>query len=98
MEENYGLLFRFANILFEGKAANWYWRYQRSVTFIKWSALRSALRAQYEGVRSDINYREVIQDRKQSPGKKFDCLLLELSGKLTQPLTEEIIVEVVRRN
>lgn len=101
LQGNFDLLCRNASSLFEGKAADWFWRYHRSVSFVSWSDLCRALRQQYSDSRSDVDIRELKRDRKQKPGELFDKFydsVVELTDRLKEPLSSDMLVEILRRN
>ncbi|KAI8124706.1 hypothetical protein CVS40_5146 [Lucilia cuprina] len=98
---NFDLLCKNASALFEGKASDWYWRYHKTVREIKWTDLCLALRRQFRDTRTDMDYRELIRDRKQKPGESFDTFydsILELVDHLDQPIAESLMIEILRRN
>lgn len=101
LQGDFDLLCRNASSLFEGKAADWFWRYHRSVPVVSWQELCRALRQQYSDSRTDIDIRELIRDRKQNRGESFDVFyesIVELTDRLKEPLSETMLVEVLRRN
>ncbi|KAI8115044.1 hypothetical protein CVS40_12674 [Lucilia cuprina] len=98
---NLDLLCRNASVLFDGKASNWFWRYHKSVREIKWPDLCLSLRRQFKDTRTDMDYRELIRDRKQKIGESFDAFydsILELVDHLEQPIPELSMIEILRRN
>lgn len=98
---NFDVLCRNASALFEGKASDWYWRYHKTVREITWADLCLSLRRQFKDTRTDMDYRELIRDRKQKPGESFDTFydsILELVDHLDQPIRETLMIEIVRRN
>lgn len=101
LQGDFDLLCRNASSLFEGKAADWFWRYHRSVPLVSWSDLCRALRQQYSDSRSDVDIRELIRDRKQKLGESFDNFhdsVVELTDRLKEPLSNGMLVEILRRN
>lgn len=101
LQGDFDLLCRNVSSLFEGKAADWFWRYHRSVSSVSWNDLCRALRQQYSDSRSDIDIRELIRDRKQKPGESFDNFyesVVELTDRLKEPLSSGMLVEILRRN
>lgn len=101
LQGDYDLLCRNASSLFEGKAADWFWRYHRSVSSVSWRDLCRALRQQYGDSRTDVDIRELIRDRKQKNGENFDSFfesVVELTDRLKQPLSDDTLVEILRRN
>lgn len=101
LQGDFDLLCRNASSLFESKAADWFWRYHRSVDTVSWNALCRALRQQYSDSRSDVDIRELIRDRKQKQGESFDNFydaVVELTDRLKEPLSNDMLVEVLRRN
>lgn len=96
---NFDLLCNHISTLFD--ANDWFWRYHQSVQSIKWSLLRDALRKYYKDSRTDIDLREMIRDRKQKGNENFDSfyeLIIEISDRLSEPLSERVLVEILRRN
>lgn len=60
-----------------------------------------ALRQQYSDSRSDVDIRELIRDRKQKQGESFDNFyesVVELTDRLKEPLSNIMLVEILRRN
>lgn len=101
LQGNYDLLCGNASSLFEGKASDWFWRYHRSVEVISWSQLCRALRQQYQDSRTDVDIRELIRDRKQKQNESFDSFydsIVSLTDRLKEPLSDETLVEILRRN
>lgn len=98
---NFEILCDHISTLFDAKANDWFWRYHRSVPSIKWPDLCSALRKQYKDSRTDIDLREMIRDRKQKCNENFDAFyesVIDISDRLVEPLSENILVEILRRN
>lgn len=101
LQGDFDLLCRNASSLFEGKAADWFWRYHRSVESVCWNGLCRAMRQQYSDSRSDVDIRELIRDRKQKQGESFDNFyesVVELTDRLKEPLSSSLLVEILRRN
>lgn len=101
LQGDFDLLCRNASSLFEGKAADWFWRYHRSVDSVCWNSLCKAMRQQYSDSRSDVDIRELIRDRKQKQGESFDNFyesVVELTDILKEPLSGSLLVEILRRN
>lgn len=98
---NFELLCQHISALFESKANEWFWRYHKSVSEIRWSRLCAALRTQYKDSRTDVDWRELIRDRKQRPHESFDSFyeaIIDISDRLYQPLEETVLIEILRRN
>lgn len=98
---DFEILCRSASALFEGKASDWYWRFHRTVREVHWTDLCKALREQYRDSRTDIDYRELIRDRKQKPNEPFDNFyesVIDLVDRLDRPLDDKTLVEILRRN
>lgn len=101
LQGNFDLLCGNASSLFDGKANDWFWRYHRSVPGIRWNALCRALREQYQDSRTDIDIRELIRERKQKPNESFDAFyesIIALTDRLHTPLSNDTLVEILRRN
>lgn len=95
------LLAGFASNLFEGAASEWYWRYHKKVRCVKWQPLCMALKAQFKDSRTDRNIRSEIEQRKQRSSESFDDfygVIAALADKLTEPLSETALVEILRAN
>lgn len=98
---NFEILCGNASMLFEGKASDWFWRFHKSVGNFQWSDLCRALREQYRDSRTDMDFRELIRDRKQKPNELFDVFyesVIDLVDRLNQPLSDRTLVEILRRN
>lgn len=98
---NFELLSRNASNLFEGSASEWYWRYHKSVTHIRWPDLCLALRARFKDGRTDLEIRTAMSQRKQKQNESFDSFyeaIAALADRLVQPMSEQGILEVVRAN
>lgn len=68
---------------------------------IKWPDLCVSLRRQFKNTCTDMDYRELIRERKQKPGESFDSFydsILELVDHLEQPIVETSMIEILRRN
>lgn len=101
LQGNLDLLCGNASSLFEGKASDWFWRYHRSVSSIRWFDLCRSLREQYRDSRTDVDIRELIRERKQKPNESFDNFyesIVALTDRLKTPLSDEMLVEILRRN
>lgn len=101
LQGDFDLLCRNASSLFEGKAADWFWRYHRSVSRVSWNDLCMALKQQFSDSRSDVDIRELIRDRKQKQGESFDSFydsVVELTDRLKESLSNDMLVEILRRN
>lgn len=98
---DFDLLCGHISTLFDAKASDFYWRYHRSVSRIRWPDLCRALRKQYRDTRTDVDFREMIRDRKQRSGESFDTFyeaIVSIADKLSEPLSENVLVEILRRN
>lgn len=98
---DFEVLCRSASALFEGKASDWFWRFHRTVREVQWGNLCSALRQQYRDSRTDVDFREMIRDRKQKPNEPFDIFydaVIDLVDRLDRPLDDKTLVEILRRN
>lgn len=98
---NFDLLCDHISQLFDSKASDWFWRYHQTVHQINWPELCAALLKQYKDSRTDVDFRELIRDRKQKTGETFDSFyeaVVNISDRLTEPLTEKVLVEILRRN
>lgn len=98
---NFSLLCRYVSSLFDGKANDWFWRYHKAVRNIRWQDLCNALRLQYNDTRTDVDYREMIRDRKQRTNETFDSFydsICQIIDRLSEPISEQSLVEILRRN
>lgn len=98
---NFKILCDNISSLFEGRASDWFWRYHMSVPRIEWPDLTKALRQQYRDSRTDVDIREMIRDRKQRLNEPFDTFydaIVELTDRLKDPLADNVLVEILRRN
>lgn len=98
---NFDLLCDHISTLFDAKANDCFWRYHHSVPSIRWPQLREAIRKQSKDSRTDIDLREMIRDRKQKQNESFDTFyeaIIDISDRLAEPLSEKILVEILRRN
>lgn len=98
---DFELLCNYAGSLFEGKANDWFWRVHQRDPKITWSKLCKALREQFRDSRTDIDFLEIIRDRKQKPNETFDDFyeaVNELVDRLKEPLDDATLVEILRRN
>ncbi|XP_059221616.1 uncharacterized protein LOC131996179 [Stomoxys calcitrans] len=97
----YELLSLNAHMLFEGKALQWFWRYHHLNRIVEWSSLSVALRTQYRDYYNDYDVKDDIRQRRQRANETFDDFydaMLTLSDKLSTPLSDEEMCEVVMRN
>lgn len=98
---NFSLLCDHISMLFESKASCWFWRYHKMTRVIVWPDLCSALRRQFKDSRTDVDLREIIRDRKQKLNENFDDFydaIVEVSDRLTDPLDDKVLIEILRRN
>lgn len=98
---NFEILCRNASTLFEDKAGKWFWRFHKNFPNFQWVELCRELRRQYGDSRTDVDFREMIRDRKQKPNELFDDFyesVIDLVDRLDQPLPDRTLVEILRRN
>lgn len=98
---DFELLCNYAGSLFEGKATDWFWRFHQRDPRITWPKLCKALREQYRDSRTDIDFLEMVRDRKQKPNETFDSFyeaVNELVDRLRTPIEDTTLVEILRRN
>lgn len=98
---NFDMLCGNASALFEDKASKWFWRFHRNFPNFRWSELCRELRLQYGDSRTDVDFREMIRDRKQKPNESFDDFydsVIDVADKLDQPLPDRTLVEILKRN
>ena len=75
LKGDFDILCKHAHILFESKALEWYWRYQRQTIDNDWHSLTTALRSQYKEDYTDFDILDDIRRRKQRNDEKFDDYL-----------------------
>lgn len=100
-EEDYSVICKNLNILLTGKAREWFWRYRKQVQSIVWPDFCAAIRYQYKDFKSDSDIREELRSRKQKPGESFESFYDSFSmilDRLTTPIPETELIEMVRRN
>lgn len=59
------------------------------------------MRTQYRDSRTDVDWRELIRDRKQKTNETFDSFyeaIADISDRLSRPLEENVLIEILRRN
>lgn len=98
---NFEILCGNASTLFEDKANKWFWRFHRNFPNFRWSELCRELRLQYGDSRTDVDFREMIRDRKQKANENFDDFynsVIDIVDRLDQPLPDRTLVEILRRN
>lgn len=101
LEGNFELLSRYVSNLFDGSASDWFWRYHKSVPGIRWQELCFALREQFNDDRTDLHIRAAIDRRKQKIGEPFDEFheaIVSLADKLSSPLRELSLLQILRNN
>lgn len=88
--------------LFEGRAAKWYWTFQRQHARATWDQIKEEFVRRHASHRNtDFEIRARIEARKQKPAKRFYqfCQDIEaLAVRLTRQMEEDELVEVLRRN
>lgn len=101
LDNNYELLARYVSNLFEGSATEWFWRYHKSVSEIRWEELKHALRVQFREERTDVNIRAAIDRRKQKENESFDEFyeaIVQIADKLSEPLPEAYLLASIKSN
>lgn len=88
--------------LLRGRAAQWYWTFQREHGQATWNQLKEAFLRRYAPNReSDLVIRSKIESRKQQQGESFNdfCQDVEaLNVRLIQRLSTKELVEVLHQN
>lgn len=88
--------------LLTDRASQWYWMYQRKDEGLNWGELRQAFINRFSPRReTDHAIRSKIENRKQRPGESFGDFCLDIEGlavKLSGRMSEDDIIEVLRRN
>lgn len=88
--------------LLTGKAAQWYWTYQRQAPNATWECFKQAFLRRYSpNENTDLEIRSNIENRWQRPQESFNdfCQDIEaLAVRLVRPMTEAELVEMLRRN
>lgn len=98
---DFDTLCRHIDLLFSGKANDWYWRFHRTTNQIDWDSLCREMRNQFRDRRTDFDLKEHIRSRKQKVGERFDVFydtVLQISDRLQFPLEEQELVEILKRN
>lgn len=89
------------NILLNGKAKDWYWRYRKSVDSFNWEEFCEAIKCQYRDFKSSFDIKEEIRNRKQKVGETFDVFYDSISSimdRLHSPMSEMELIEILTRN
>lgn len=97
---NFNLLCDNAQCIFIGEAKEWYWRFRQSVGRVTWPRLCSELRTNFEGHKTDTEFKEDMRARKQGPLESFDDYrnaILQIASNLRTPLREPELVEILQR-
>lgn len=99
--DDFSIICQNLNTLLIGKAREWYWRYHKQVSIVKWDEFCQAIRCQYKEMKSSFDLREEIRNRKQKPGETYDTFFDALStigDRLPMPMCEEEFIEIIARN
>ncbi|XP_046869310.1 uncharacterized protein LOC124461953 [Drosophila willistoni] len=72
LEGNFVVLSRYVSNLFEENASEWFWRYHKKVSHIKWLDLCRALREQFKDERTDQHIKAAISKRRLGDKESFD--------------------------
>lgn len=97
---NFNLLCEHVQCLFIKDAKDWYWHFRRTVNRVTWPVLCEALRTNFEQHRSDIDIKEDMRARKQTPSESFDDYknaIFKISEDLSTPLREREFVDILQR-
>ncbi|KAI8127009.1 putative E3 ubiquitin-protein ligase ATL44 [Lucilia cuprina] len=89
------------NVLLNGKAKDWYWRYRKQVNHVNWEDFCEALKCQYRDFKSIYDIKEEIRNRKQKVGESFDTFFDGISSimdRLPLPIAEMELIEILTRN
>lgn len=95
------LLARYSSNLFEGSAAEWFWRYHKGVQDLRWADLCAALGNRFKDARTDRDIQAAIDRRKQKLHESFDEFseaIAAMADHLTCPLTDSYLMGVLRSN
>lgn len=88
--------------LLVGRASEWFWTFQKNFGDVTWVQLKRAFLRRYAPVReTDYEIRSKIENRKQKWDENFNdfCQDVEtLEARLTRRMSEDELVEVLRRN
>lgn len=101
LDNNFKVICKNLPVLLTGKAREWYWRYHKQVDSIHWDSFCAALKCQYKDMRSSFDIKEEIRSRKMKPGETFEMFydaVSTLVDRLSQPMPEEELVEILLRN
>lgn len=89
------------HVLLTGKAKDWFWRYHKMVNRIRWDSFCLALKKQYQDFRTTFDIREELHNRKQKSTESFEVFydaIIEILDRLTTPLEDEELIEIIIRN
>ena len=99
---NFELLCNNISVLFEGKAATWFWRHHAQVNGqVSWLALCQGLMEEFKDRRTDYDIRYLILNSKQKLNERFDVFwdrVSQLLYKLEVRLSDKEIIEILKRN
>lgn len=101
LDGNFAILCKNASVLFEGKTNEFYWRYHKSVSEVRWDQLCAGLQLQFRQERDDADIEELIRGRKQKVNENFDNFYDSISvllDQLEQPLSSQKLVRLLRNN
>lgn len=87
------------NVLLNGKAKDWYWRYRKQIDVFNWDDFCEAMKCQYRDFKSSFDIREEIRNRKQKVGETFDAFYDSISSimdRLHSPMSEMELIEIIR--
>lgn len=87
--------------LLTDSASSWYWIFIRNHPNATWIQTREAITRAFQSNVSDAAIRRLIMDRVQRPGERFmefNLAIQELEVRLTIPMTEQELMETLRRN
>lgn len=97
---NFNLFCEHVQCLFTKEAKDWYWHFRRTVNRVTWPVLCEALRTNFEQHRSDIDIKEDMRARRQTPSESFDDYknaIYKIAEDLSTPLREQEIVDILQR-
>lgn len=89
------------SFVLKGTALHWYWNYRRHNPNLSWNQLRVTFLEKFEDRRTDIEIRQEIESRRQSPKESFLQFYQHVWGLTLQchtPYPEDRLIEVLMRN
>jgi len=98
---DFSILTEHSYLLFKDRAWDWYWRYRLENENLDWPSMCTAMKAYFNDYRTNTDIMDSIRDRKQRSNENFDSFyyaILQLCDRLSSPLRETELVEILRKN